>query len=106
MCGGGGQGGGKKGRRVVNVACCLAWTRGGQVRLAFSDFHLKNIGACNISEYAISKTLLLKVAAKNFQTCPQFPTNGLHKTTLMIFEILRVIFTEFFSKISNHHCTL
>ncbi len=31
--------------------------------------------------------LLLQMAAKRFETCPEFPPNGRHKTTLGNFEI-------------------
>ena len=36
----------------------------------------------------ISKRYSYKIAAKSFETCPEFPPSGSHKTEFGIFEIL------------------
>ncbi len=51
--------------------------------------------------------LLLQMAAKSFETCPEFPPNGPHKITLGIFKILSFRFlTIYFRKFQIHHCSL
>ncbi len=94
MCAGGGvgEGSGREKGRGGWLRYLITWPGCSVARpSSFSDFHLKNIGACDFSENVISKTLLLlHVAAKNFQTCPEFSSQWSSQNYIGIFEILSV----------------
>ena len=53
--------------------------------------------------------LLLQITANSFEACPKFSSNGLHKSTCGIFEMLSfrfLTFFFFFRKFQIHHCGL